>query len=61
LALTPEQRTAAQDLLRQHKAEAREIGVLFRLRKVQPAGLASAVGRTRAMPTDPLTMNGESR
>src|SRR5688572_28076959 len=54
MALTAEQRTAAQDLLRQHKAQAREIGarfvdaecdleMLFRLRKVQPAGLASAV------------------
>src|SRR5688572_24043953 len=56
IGLTPEQRAAAEDLLHQHKAEAREIGarfvdteceleMLFRLRRVQPAGLASAVRR----------------
>ena len=56
LGLAPEQKAAAEALLEQHKAEARRIGaefidaeceleMLFRLRKVLPAGLASAVRR----------------
>ena len=56
MGLSPEQRAAARALLDRHKAEARDAGarfvdaeceleMLFRLRKVQSAGLASAVRR----------------
>ena len=56
VGLSAEQRAAAEALLARHKADAQRIGVkvvdaerelesLFRLRCVQPAGLASAVRR----------------
>lgn len=56
IRLAPEQRAAAELLLATHKTEAQRIGAkvieaergletLFRLRRVQPAGLASAVRR----------------
>ena len=56
LGLSSQQRAAAEELLKAHKAQAREIGgrfvdaereleMLFRSRRVSPAALASAVRR----------------
>ena len=71
IGLNAEQKASAQELLALHKARAREIGerfidaereleMLFRSRKVQPAALASAVRRLTRVESEYRLLHLES-